>query len=509
MSGFDTMPDKDMFTSCFVSDDVKDVATFNSNNERLNSIFKLYYYAQRSNMVGNYTDCPQREKQGWTGDASVTKKASSIIFNDYTTAESFMRTMYLNIFDDGRPSCIVPHISTDKALYEEYDIPWSSAYFTFPYFTYMQTGDPYYLEMAYPYLIDVFEYYKKDIEYNRYGDWLGYDNHEGLLDRSALTASYFYYCGTLLSEMAEIIGVDHTELDEYLESTQDFLWSKYFKETYFSTNTQTANAMALDFKLVPDEIVHTIRNGLREKVKEDGYTLRTGVLGTYSLYNAMSMARMHKELMDITLNDKKCSFGYMLDNGATTMWEYWDKAGGTFNSNLSPDRFAGWDSQNHCMMGGGLVNWIFEGLGGIVNYKEGYKEIWVRPGVESGLERVNTSIETLRGTIVTTWTQKAGTLNLDVTVPANCRAYIVIPFSDARTITESGKNILGKDGKDIKYVGRVKGEGYVYLVGSGTYKFVASDKESWIPKVIIILLFVIFGVALYFVKKDKKRVKGN
>lgn len=73
-------------------------------------------------MVGNYTDCPQREKQGWTGDAPVTKHAASLILNDYTTAEAFMKTMYMNIHDE-RPSAIVPHLSHDKSLFEEFDIP--------------------------------------------------------------------------------------------------------------------------------------------------------------------------------------------------------------------------------------------------------------------------------------------------------------------------------------------------------------------------------------------------
>lgn len=65
----------------------------------------------------------------------------------------------------------------------------------------------------------------------------------------------------------------------------------------------------------------------------------------------------------------------MLDNGATTMWEYWDKAGETFNSNLSAGRFAVWDSQNHCMMGGGLTTWLYQGLGGITCVKGGIKKL--------------------------------------------------------------------------------------------------------------------------------------
>ena len=84
----------------------------------------------------------------------------------------------------------------------QFDIPWSSAYFVFPYQLYMNTGDTYYIEKSYDSLVKVFDYYKsldKDGDYivtdNVYGDWLGYDNQEGKIDRGFLTAPYFYYCG--------------------------------------------------------------------------------------------------------------------------------------------------------------------------------------------------------------------------------------------------------------------------------------------------------------------------
>ncbi|MCI8496706.1 MAG: family 78 glycoside hydrolase catalytic domain, partial [Clostridiales bacterium] len=260
VSGIDN-PTPDMFTACFVSDDVEQTGYFESSNERLNRVFDLYYRAQRSNMVSNYTDCPQREKNGWTGDASVTKQAASILFGDYTAAEAYMRTMLLNIYDDGMPTCIVPRpVGGDgwRPLYETlFDIPWASAYFTFPYYTYLQTGDKYYIEMMYDGLVRVFAYYRSTADgdgiptYNKWGDWIGYDYDDGLLDCGALTADYAYYSGLLLSKMAEVIGRDHSDLDAYLETMYHSLQARYNKGDYFSTNTQTANSMALDFDIVP------------------------------------------------------------------------------------------------------------------------------------------------------------------------------------------------------------------------------------------------------------------
>ena len=197
----------------------------------------MYHQSQLSNLVGNYTDCPQREKDGWTGDASVIKEAASMMLADYNSAEAYMKTMYDNIYPDGQPLVRVPKPASMPQGTDEYgyiDPTWTSAYFVFPYQTYMQTGDSYYIEMAYPSMMEVFQFYQNldtDHDYiitnNTFGDWLGYDNQNGKVDRNWLSASYVYYSGVLLSEMAEIIGEDHTELDAYLENMNQAIQAKF------------------------------------------------------------------------------------------------------------------------------------------------------------------------------------------------------------------------------------------------------------------------------------------
>jgi len=462
-------------------------------------------------MTGNYTDCPQREKNGWTGDASVTKRASAIILNDYTSAEVFMRSMYLNIYEDGRPSVIVPHLSGDNSLYEEFDIPWASAYFTFPYYTYMQTGDKYYIEESYYSLLKVFDYFKstdknKDflIEYNRYGDWLGYDNHDGKVNRQVISTMYFYHCGKLLSQMAEIIGREHNELDIYLEKVRSAL-------NKIELKTQTEKAIALDFNIVPDADRENTKKSLLKLIRDADTTLRTGVLGTMSLYNSLSVENGHKTLIDLTLTDKKCSFGYMLDHGATTLWEYWDVAGSTFNSNLTEGKPAIWDSQNHCMLGGGLTNWLFGGIGGIEPISAAYRSIKLRPGVESGLKKVECSLDTVIGKVISDWRFVNNKFVYSVVVPVNAEASLILPFENAKSITESGRNIFMKSGDGIKYERKQK-EGYVYTLGSGTYYFEVSNTKANNYKYVIasILCDIVVSaliVICYLINKHRKEKK--
>lgn len=175
---------------------------------------------------------------------------------------------------------------------------------------------------------------------------------------------------------------------------------------------------------------------------------------------------MHKTLLDVTVTDKKCSYGYMLDHGATTLWEYWDKAGETFNSQLRS--YAVFDSQNHCMLGGGVTSWMFQGLAGIRAKKAGYQEVELRPGLESELTWVKSSVDTLRGKIVSEWNYQNNVFDWNIVVPTNVLATIYIPIQNATVITESGIDIFEKDGNSIRYLKKEEGS-FIYQLGGGTY----------------------------------------
>lgn len=264
------------------------------------------------------------------------------------------------------------------------------------------------------------------------------------------------------------------ELDEYLAHMYDAIQKNDNMGTYFSTKTQTANAMALDLGIVPSSQTGDIVQALVEAVKNADTTIRTGVLGTKSMYDALSMANEHKTLPDMTVTPKKCSFGYMLDNGATTLWEYWDKVGETFNSHLTDDVGA-YDSQNHTMMGGGLVTRMYNDLGGIA---------------------------------VSNWSVLDGAFSWEVTVPVNASAEIVIPAEVAEDLTESGRDVFEKDGDGLTYIGRNEDGDCVYAAGSGTYRFETAAGSSGIPQtgraVPIAVAFATLLVAAALILRKKR-----
>ena len=174
----------------------------------------------------------------------------------------------------------------------------------------------------------------------------------------------------------------------------------------------------------------------------------------------------------MTVTSEKCSFGYMLDNGATTLWEYWDKAGETFSSHAGGQIESYFDSQNHVMHGGGLATWMLEGLGGVTRTGAAFKTMTYRPGIESELTYVNSSVNTLVGQTSSNWRYEKGVLTWNIEVPANTTATVIIPLADAQQITESGEDIFKKNGNGIQYVGTNESGEFVYTVGSGSYSFV-------------------------------------
>ena len=502
-------PDPNDFTACFVSDDLDQTGFFESDNDRLNSVFHMFLMSARSNLVGNYTDCPQREKNGWTGDASVSKEADALVLGDWSTADAFLDTMLMNIKKDGRPQIVVPTVSTGESG-AQFDITWASAYFEFPYQLYRYTGDTVYIRRSYEALQKVFAYARSlgkgelIVTHNVYGDWVGYDNQNGKIDRGFLSAIYLYYCGSLLSEMMDVINEPHGELTSYLNDMKAALIERYYKNGFYSTEAQTSNALPLALGLATEDQRSAVLKALLDASEKNGRTLRTGVLGTKAVYDALSDANAHKLLLDMTVSHEKCSFGYMLDNGATTLWEYWDRACETFNSN-HPQGLAYFDSQNHVMLGGGAATWMLEGLGGIRNAAPGFRTVSLRPGIESGLSEVSSHIDTLPGTYVSNWKYVKGILTWDVEIPAGCTATVTIPLKGLRNLTESGVNILKRDGEGISYAGTGEDGSLIYKVGSGQYHFVAGGEPvsdgnghssggnaTWLRP----LFFVLAGVAV-------------
>jgi alpha-L-rhamnosidase len=179
------------------------------------------------------------------------------------------------------------------------------------------------------------------------------------------------------------------------------------------------------------------QHALRQ-IERDGRHLTTGIFGTPRLLEELSMRGDHALAWHLVMKPDYPSYGYMIDHGATTMWERFE----AIMPELDPPVLAGMN--DFCHIDLTTVNgWIMRHVAGIQPDPKhpGFKRFRVMPEMGAGPEWVKASYDSIRGTIVCNWKRADGRGEMDVTVPPNTEADVTLPFAAAQTVTEGG-NLL-------------------------------------------------------------------
>lgn len=192
--------------------------------------------------------------------------------------------------------------------------------------------------------------------------------------------------------------------------------------------------------------------------KNQGH-LDTGMLGTKFLLPFLSDAGRDDLVLAIYQKKDYPGWGYMLEQGATTLWEQWN----------------GYWSQIHSCFSS-ADNWLYQGLGGIRPDPSapGFKKIMIKPAVVGNLTWVKSHHDSPYGRIISHWKRHHQQLTVELTIPANTTATVYLPATDASSVTESGNTLGQMKGVTFK---RLENSAAVYQVGSGTYRF-----QSTLPK---------------------------
>jgi alpha-L-rhamnosidase len=139
-------------------------------------------------------------------------------------------------------------------------------------------------------------------------------------------------------------------------------------------------------------------------------------------------------------------WGYMISQGATTLWETW--------------RYPGISSQNHPMFGS-VEEWFYRSLAGINPAKPGFKEIVIQPQPAGDLTWVRSSYESPYGTIVSNWDITDDVYSLSVSIPANTKGKVYVKRSNGNPIESTPGSVFLNDENDYA----------VYEIPSGEYRF--------------------------------------
>ena len=472
-----------------VNSALNEVGTFTSSSQLLNKLWQNVVWTQRDNMIGIPTDCPQRdERLGWTGDIQVF--VGSSIFNADMGAffTKWMRDVRDAQTPDGRFPDFAPQ-PFQKTLAERnrpdfMGVPgWGDAGVVVPWRLWQQYGDRRQLAENYESSKRWIEFIRSNNpallwvtkRHNDYGDWLNADTMRdstiprtgGQVPKPVFATMMFAYATDLVTRMATVLGkTDEARQYGTLFNDIKAAFNKAYvtDDGHIEGNTQAGYALALHFDLLPESkraaAVQYMLAGI------DAYRghMSTGFHSTYRMMLELSRAGRSDVAYKLINNTTFPSWGYSIENGATTIWERWD---GYVKGRGFQDR--GMNSFNHYAIGA-VAEWMYRVILGINNddAHPAYEQFVLRPVPGGGLTWAKGSYASIRGRIESAWRVENGTLTVDITVPANSSATVYVPATSAEGVMEG--RVAASRAAGVRFE-RMEGDAAVFSVGSGTYSF--------------------------------------
>ena len=473
---------KDIEAAC-IATDLPASGRFTCSDPLINRLQENILRTQISNMHSIPTDCPNREKLGWTADAHLT--AEEVIFN-YNAAQFFAK--HLNDYKDsqgvngGLPS-IVPTYG-----WGNYESPvWTGGYVMIAMHLYEYYRDKRVLEEHYPSMkrwIDTMEEVvgggKKHVLNGGPADWLAPNQHQAFAPEGGrmVGTAYYYHCVTLLARMAEILGKheDKQALEVLGQGIAEVLNTEFFdsRESCYhgdvpSGYRQTPNILALWMGFAPREHREKMLARLENNIRWDHRChLNTGYPGTKALMEmlpAFGKAGLAWELLS-----QKSYPGWLypiVAYNATSIPEWWDGQTIYLDSTRAHPGL------------GSVGSYFYKHLAGIRPdpAAPGFKAIIIKPCIEGDLRQVSCFHDSPYGRIASAWRKTGSGLALDVVIPPHTTAQVGIPMRGAaeacvregkRTIWENG---LFRQGAEGISAGKAEGDYVTFTVGSGRYSF--------------------------------------
>lgn len=413
--------------------DVPAVGSIKTSNKVFNKIWEATNSSYLANLFGYPTDCPQREKNGWTGDGQTAVETGLYNFDGITIYEKWLADHQDEQQADGGISNIVPNPGAFGYQFAT-GPDWTSSVAIIPWKIYEFYGDASLLTKMYPnikkYVDLIDQKYPSGVTDWGLGDWVPVKTSSS----KPLTSTMYYYADALiLAKTAKLLGKKE-------DAEQYFNLAKKIKNAFndqflnkstaiYSSGTQTELAGALYWGLVPEEFRQKVADNLYKKVQETNFHLDVGLLGTKALLNALSENGYADAAYKIASQEDFPSWGYWIKNGATTLFENWP---------LDVEKNDA--SMNHIMFGE-IGAWMYKGLGGIFPDENipGFKHIIFKPNFVDGLNSFEAKHKSPYGEIVSGWERKNGKILYKVTIPPNSNASLYIRNKD--TFSSSPKEI--------------------------------------------------------------------
>ena len=405
---------KENLTGYFMHSDVPPAGHIECSNPIIDQIWQATNASYLSNLYGYPTDCPQREKNGWTGDAQIAVETGLYNFDAITVYEKWLA----DLRDEQQPNGILPSIvPTSGWGYEWGNGPdWTSAIAIIPWNLYLFYGDSKPLADCYDnikrYVDHINNLYPSGLTTWGLGDWIPVRSKTPV---EFTSTAYYYADVVILAKAAKLFHHDadyamYSALADKIKSAFNRKWLDPTTGNY-DQGLQTELSVALYWHLVPAPIIPKTAAALAARVRADSVKLDIGVLGTKTILNALSENGYAELAYQLAASETEPSWGWWIVNGAKTLYEGW-AANGSINFSL-----------NHIMFGE-IGAWFYKGLGGIYpdTAQPGFRHILLRPHIVAGLDSFRATHQGPYGVISSGWTHNGRQLVYSTVIPPGSSA---------------------------------------------------------------------------------------
>jgi alpha-L-rhamnosidase len=447
----------DEITAVVVHTDLRRTGEFRCSDERVNRLHDAAVWSLRGNACAIPTDCPTRERSGWTGDWQLYVPTAAFLYDVAGFSVGWLRDLAADQWPDGTvpnviPDPLGPATRTHPLLqYVQGSAGWCDAAVIVPWELYRAYGDRQVLEQQWPSMTAWVAYAARAAAGGRnpgraaarpepapheaclwdtgfhWGEWLepgGTEDLGNLLDgdHSDVATAYLHYSARLTAAVARVLHLDH-DADRYDDLARGALqaWQAEFlrPDGAISPDTQANHVRALAFGLVPDELRPAAAARLAELVRSAGTHLRTGFLATPYLLPVLADAGYPGLAYELLLQDTPPSWLAMIARGATTIWESWEG----IDADGRPH-----ESLNHYSKGA-VISFLHTRVAGLrlLDNHPGYRRFAVRPLPGGGLTWAKAAVESPYGRIESGWRLAGTKFTLDILVPPGTTAEVTLP----------------------------------------------------------------------------------
>lgn len=428
------------FTAIAVYSDMEQSGDFYCSDERVNRLLNNTRWSMKGNFLDVPTDCPTRERLGWTGDAQLFFNTGAYLMNTAPFFAKWLRDMEDAQYNEGFIPAVLPYNGVEM-MYKGTgaSVGWADAVYLIPYRYYRCFGDKEILRKYWPMMQKYVDYVQSklgmkdkkaakanpDNEYTyekgmHLGEWLEpkeFQDKVSATNRSSRAEeATAYYCLTMttMAEIADILG--ETEYSSNWKEAAEGAKRAYSRFAELDTDRQAKLVRPLALGLLDGEKKAEVQQRLKKAVENYGFRVGTGFLSTPFLLPVLTEAGEVGSAYKLLVNTSSPGWLYEIEQGATTIWESWE----------------GDASQNHYSPGA-VCQWLFDTVAGI--RVDDVNHFIISPIPGGTLNFAKGCYRSLYGTVESCWEKTEKATKYSFLIPANTTAEIRLPNGEKHEIS--------------------------------------------------------------------------